>query len=319
MLIDTHCHIHFNAYKDDMEKVIERARAARVFMIAVGTERDTSAVAVEVAEENPEWARAAIGLHPNHLFAIYPHTNVDERELATKAASLKIQNISTQKDDKSQIGVEVNFDEEEMPVRTRNEDFDADYYKKLAQNPMVVAIGECGLDWYRIPQSINLETVKAKQKEIFRQHLALADELDLPVIVHCRDAHDEIAKILKEYVNAGRLKRRGVIHCFTAGRREAYRYIDLDFYIAFGGVITFKSKKPEHLELLETAREMPVERIVIETDAPYLTPEPNRGKRNEPLYVKHVAEKLADLRGMSYDEIVSATTQNALRLFKIEL
>lgn len=342
MLVDTHSHIQFHAYKDDMDEVIQRAREARVFMIAVGSQRDTSAKAVEVAEANPDLIWAAVGLHPNHLQAM-------------------------------------QFDEDELSVKTRTEDFDSAYYRELAKNPKVVAIGECGLDYYRMPNNLieveprrtlpersdergrfdlanrlTHENVIAKQKQVFRGHLDLADELNLPVIVHVRseaklrgtlqgvqqlkegslasineserarqslaiDAHFDVYEILKEYVEAGRLKRCGVIHCFTAGRAEARRYIDLGFYIAFGGVITFKSKKPEHLELLEAAREIPLEKIVTETDAPYLTPEPHRGKRNEPVFVKHVAERLAGLKGASYDQIIKMTTNNATALFNLNI
>lgn len=282
MLVDTHAHIHFSAFREDLDDVIKRARAARVFMIAVGTQKDTSANAVKVAEEHPDLIWASIGLHPNHLFAMH-------------------------------------FDETEMPVKTRTEEFDAYYYATLAKSSKrMIAIGECGLDYYRLPQDVPRELVIEKQKQVFKKHLDLADELGLPVIVHCRDAHDDVYEILKEYCEKGKLKKRGVLHCFTAGRREAFRYIDLGFYIALGGVITFKSRRPEHLELLETARAIPLERVVIETDAPYLTPDPFRGKRNEPLYVKFVAEKLADLRSMTYDEIASATTQNAKKLFGLE-
>ncbi len=282
MLIDTHSHIQFNAYKDDMEEVIKRAKAARVFMIAVGTQRDTSANAVKVAEEHSDLIWAAIGLHPNHLFAMH-------------------------------------FDEGELPVKTRTEEFDAYYYATLAKSSnRVVAIGECGLDYYRLPEDVPREVVIEKQKQVFSKHLDLADELGLPVIIHCRDAHDDVYKILKQYIEKGRLKRRGVIHCFTARRREAEKYVDLGFYIAFGGVITFKSKKSEHLELLEAAKEVPLERIVIETDAPYLTPEPNRGKRNESENVKYVAERLAMLRNITFEEVTSLTTQNAEKLFNIQ-
>lgn len=325
MLIDTHCHIQFNAYREDMNEVIKRAREARVFMIAVGSQRDTSAKAVEVASANQDLIWAAVGLHPNHLFAM-------------------------------------SFDEDELSVKTRTEVFDPAYYRELAKNPKVVAIGECGLDYYRLPEDVPHDQIITKQKQIFREHLDLAHELNLPVIVHVRseaklrpaslslqrgehtlqgaqrlkegslasinesegaqqspviDAHLDTHEILKEYVSSGRLKRRGVVHCFTAGRKEARRYLDLDFYIAFGGVITFKSKKPEHLELLEAARETPLERIVIETDAPYLTPEPHRGKRNEPAYVKYVAERLADLRGISYDLVAQKTADNAKILFNL--
>lgn len=282
MLIDTHSHIQFNAYKDDMEEVIKRAREARVFMIAVGSQKDTSTAAVRVAEAHPDLIWAAIGLHPNHLQVMH-------------------------------------FDDGELEVKARSEEFDPAYYRGLAQSKSVVGIGECGLDYYRMPEELDRDVVIAKQKQVFRQQLNLADELNLPVIVHVREAHDDTYEILKEYVETARLKRRGVIHCFTAGRREVRKYVELGFYIGFGGVITFKSKKPEHQALLETAKEVPIDRVVIETDAPYLTPEPFRGKRNESSYIKHVAEKLAELHSTRYDEIAQATTENANRLFNIEI
>ncbi|MEK7516514.1 MAG: TatD family hydrolase [Patescibacteria group bacterium] len=283
MFIDTHSHVHFKAFQHDMEDVIRRAIAADVSMITVGTQSTTSKNGVEVAAKH-ERVWAAVGLHPNHLFRM-------------------------------------PIDEAESPFISRAEDFDRGYYENLARQPKVVAIGECGLDWYRIPADANHEEVKAKQEQVFRSHLDLATEANLPVIVHCRDAHIRSAEILGEYVKAGKLARRGVIHCFTATWKEAAPYMDLGFNISFTGVITFEAKgggRERQLALLDAATKTPLERLMVETDSPYLAPVPHRGERNEPAYVRFVAEKVAEIKGVSFSEVEKQTTENAVRLFGLQ-
>ncbi len=280
-LIDVHAHAHFNAYKNDMDEVITRSLEKGVGMILIGTQKDTSKSGVEVAQRYDNvWS--SVALHPNHLFPVY-------------------------------------IDEGEVPFETREEDFDYEYYKALAQQPGVVAIGECGLDWYRIPEDKDLEEVKAKQHEVFRQHLDLCEELNLPVIIHCRDAHKETADVLEEYVNAGKLARRGLIHCYTGNWEEAQRYIALGFYISFTGIITFPPRKGEGevSPLQEVVQKVPLEWMTIETDAPYLTPLPYRGKRNEPWYVEFIAQKVAELKGLSVEEVEKTTLENSKKLFGI--
>lgn len=276
MLIDTHCHLQFKAYQENQEEVIRRALEAGVFMITVGTKKRISEAGVALAEKyDGVWA--AVGLHPAHLFP-YP------------------------------------LDDEEGTV-PKPEEFDINVYRSLAKHSKVVAIGECGLDYFRIKEKNNAVEIREKQEKTFRGHLDLADELDLPVIIHCREAHTESLRILKEYIEAGRLRRRGVTHCFTGTKAEAADYLSLGFFIGFTGVITFPPKKNQKEDLAEVVRTVPLDRLLIETDAPLLAPIPHRGKQNEPAFVKYVAQKVAELKQISFDEVAETTTKNAKILF----
>ena len=293
MLIDTHCHVHFNAYKEDMDDVIKRTLAKGVFMITVGTQADTSKNGLEVAERyDGLWA--SVGLHPNHLTQ---QEFWDDDELPPE-------------------------DQATPKIKTREEKFDLEYYRSLASHPKCVAIGECGFDYYRIPESVDLNEVKRRQEEALRLQFDLATEANLPVIIHCRDAHKDQADLIEEYIKAGKLSRRGVVHCFTATLEDAQRYIDLGFYISFTGILTFPARKNEaNVEglspLQAVAKALPLEKILIETDSPYLTPLPFRGTRNEPWYVEFVAKKIAEVKGISFEEVAQATTKNAKDLFRI--
>jgi TatD DNase family protein len=173
---------------------------------------------------------------------------------------------------------------------------------ELAARPGVVAIGETGLDYFRSEGDLEW------QRERFRTHIRAAREAGRPLIVHSRDAADDTLAILREEHadEAG-----GVMHCFTGDREMARRAMDLNFHISFSGIVTFKSAQ----ELMEVARRMPLERMLVETDCPYLAPVPHRGKPNQPAYVRYVAEHIADLRGESFEQIASATMQNYLTLF----
>ncbi len=181
---------------------------------------------------------------------------------------------------------------------------DLSWIKELSSHEKVVAIGEMGLDynWDKSPKDV--------QKEVFRKQIALAKEVNLPIIIHNRDATEDVVTILKE---EGAEEVGGIMHCFTGSAEVARQCIDMNFYISFGGPVTFKNaKKPK-----EVAKEIPNDRLLIETDCPFLTPHPFRGKRNEPSYVKYVAEQLAELKGLTYEEIASITTENAKRLFRM--
>lgn len=169
--------------------------------------------------------------------------------------------------------------------------------------PRVVAIGETGIDLYWRQDNLD------RQEEMFIKHIELAIELDLPLIIHMRDSFENIYDILVKY--KGRV--RGVFHCFTLGLEEAMKIINLGFYLGIGGVLTFKNAK----ELQEAVTKVPVDRLILETDAPYLAPHPFRGKINEPAYTKCVAIKLAQLLNVSYEEIQKITTNNTKRLFRL--
>jgi TatD DNase family protein len=178
--------------------------------------------------------------------------------------------------------------------------------RALAQEDKVVAIGEIGLDYYydNSPRDI--------QKKWFKKQIELAQELDMPVVIHSREATQDTFDILQEASEKKKLK--GILHSYAGSYEMALEYIKLGFYIALGGPVTFKNSRVSR----EVAAQIPLDKLLIETDSPYLTPEPYRGKRNEPMYVKYAAEKIAEVRGVTFEEIAKATTENLLRLLDLE-
>lgn len=174
---------------------------------------------------------------------------------------------------------------------------------ELSQHPKIVAIGETGLDYYYHKED------NEWQRTRFRYHIQAAKQCDKPLIIHTRDAREDTIAIMKEEG-----AEAGVMHCFTETWDMAKAALDLNFYISFSGIVTFKNAQA----LKEVAKKVPLDRILIETDSPYLAPVPFRGKPNEPAYVKHVADYLAELRGESFDKIAEVTTANFYRLFGIE-
>ncbi|AIG24477.1 TatD family hydrolase [Brevibacillus sp. 7WMA2] len=181
---------------------------------------------------------------------------------------------------------------------------DLEWLEELSKHPKVVGLGEMGLDYYwdTSPRDV--------QAEVFRKQIRLARKLQMPIIIHDRDAHQDIIEILREE-KAGEVG--GIMHCFSGSYELAKMALDMNFYISFGGPLTFKNaKRPK-----EVAAKIPLERILIETDCPYLTPHPFRGKRNESAYVKFVAEEMAQIHGLPYEELAKITANNARRLFNI--
>lgn len=174
-------------------------------------------------------------------------------------------------------------------------------------DPRVVAIGELGLDFYKAEN-------KEQQKKVCQAQLELAIELDLPVIVHCRDAADSLQELI-ETVNRDKGEIRGVMHCWSGTPEETQRFLDLGFYVSFSGIVTFK--KAETVQ--QSARIVPSDRLLIETDCPFLAPVPKRGKRNEPAFVRYVAEELAKLRECDLENLAAQTTANACRLFNLKI
>lgn len=278
MLFDTHTHIQFEAYKEDREDVLKRSLEKGMMLNMVGTQKDTSRMAVKLAETY-ENIYASIGTHPIHLHS----THVDE---------------------------------EESSFKSREESFDWDFYTDLYNSSeKIVAVGETGLDLFHIPDDKSPEEVLMKQKEVFLDHVRFADQHTLPLVIHCRDAHDEMIELLKTLPPI-----QGTIHCYTSNWTHAQEYLTLGFYLGFTGVITFPPKKtdPNAQEtLLEVVKKAPLDRILVETDAPYLTPHIRRGKRNEPWLVEEVVKKIAEVRGISYEEAERATEENARRLFGV--
>lgn len=278
MLIDTHAHVNFKYFKDDTDQVIQNALNEKIWMINVGAEYKTSKRALEIANKYERGVYAAVGLHPLHLF-------------------------------KSQT------EGEGFSFATRDEEFNYDAYEKLASFEKVVAIGEIGLDYYNIDPSLDIVEVKKLQKEVFWQQLLLAHRMKLPVIIHCRQAHDDTLNLIKEFRRENKElisgQPWGVMHCFSGDEDLAWQYFNLGLLISFTGLVTF-SRQWDSL-----IRKIPSDKFMVETDCPFMTPEPFRGKRNEPLFVQHVANKIAEIRGASEEKIAEITTENARKLFRV--
>ncbi len=259
-LVDTHCHINFNAYDEDRDAVLQRSKAANVLQIIIpATDLTTSHETVELAKQHG-MIFAAVGIHPN--------STADFRD-----------------EDLAQIA-------------------------QMAGEPGVVAIGEIGLDYYWD------NSPKEKQVHALEVQLNLAAKLNLPVIIHNRDASEDVMAILESWVKTldEPLKSRpGVMHSFSASAGIAELALNAGFYLGFTGPITFKNAD----DLRRIAANIPLDRILVETDGPFLTPTPYRGKRNEPAYIPHIAERLAALKTTPIDEFSWQTTQNAIRLFNL--
>lgn len=265
--IDIHAHTNFNVFSNDRDAVIRRALDNDTWVINVGTQQDTSRLAVQIAEQYDRGVYAIIGLHPVHTNKSYH----DEQELG----------------------------EGNKEFTSRGEIFDTAFYTDLAKSDKVVGIGECGLDYYRAdPES------KEKQEKAFRTQIELALLLDVPVMLHVRDAYDDVLKILDDYPNA-----RGDVHFFAGDVETAKRFLDKGFYLSFTGVITFAK------EYEEVVKFVPLDRIITETDCPYVAPAPYRGKRNEPVYVQEVTKKVAEIKKLPAEEVQQQIFENARQLF----
>lgn len=253
MLVDTHCHLDFPDFADDLDGVVGRAAAAGVeALLTIGTHISRYEQVVRIAERFPNvWASA--GVHPHEAGA--------------------------------------------APFA------DLDTLLRLGEHPKVVAFGETGLDYYYD------KSPRERQRDSFRIHIEAARRSGLPVIVHTRDADDDIVAILAEEMGKGAFT--GLIHCFSSGPDVAEKAVELGLYISASGIMTFKTADM----LRDTLAAVPLDRLLVETDAPYLAPVPFRGKRNEPAYVAHTAAKLAEIKGVSMAELEAATTANFRRLF----
>ena len=252
-LIDSHCHLDFPDFADELGTIVERAEAAgvaRIVSISTRVRRFDKLLGIAERFSN---VYCSIGTHPH---------NAHE---------------------------ELDVTMEDLVARSRH--------------PKVVALGEAGLDYH-----YDLSPRDA-QETGFRRHIAAARETRLPLVIHAREADADVGRILEEETRNGAFP--AVLHCFTAGRELALRAIDLGLYISFTGIITFKKSE----ELRAIAAELPADRILVETDAPYLAPGKFRGKRNEPSYVTETAKVLAATRGVSADHMARQTTENFFRLF----
>ncbi|MFT6361391.1 MAG: TatD DNase family protein [Candidatus Paceibacteria bacterium] len=276
--IDTHAHINFVIYGEDRADVISRTKDNGVIVINVGTQQDTSKLAVEMADKH-DHLYAIVGLHPIHTVSHFHNHD------------------------------EVGEDGDEFT--SRGEMFDVDFYRELAKSSdRVVGIGECGLDYYR-----NTKETREAQEKAFRNQIELALELDLPLMLHVRpsedsmDAYHDVLAILKEYCDNDKL--RGQAHFFAGTVEIAQEFIDLGFYISFTGVITFASVYEKLVKAI------PMDKILSETDAPYVTPHPFRGQRNEPSHVREVLGKISRIKKIDEDEMAAQVMKNAQSLYRI--
>ncbi|MBI4125549.1 MAG: TatD family hydrolase [Deltaproteobacteria bacterium] len=251
MWIDSHCHLAWEKFREDLPQVLARAKEAGVagmIVIGAGEGVEGNPKAIDLAAQHPNlWA--AVGIHPH---------------------------------DAAQTGD----------------------LKNLASQSKVVAIGETGLDYHYD------HSPRKAQQERFAEQIALAGELNLPLVIHSREAWQDTLAVLKE---GGPPERGGVFHCFSGGWKEAKQALDLGFYISVSGIVTFKKAE----SLVEVVHKIPLERILIETDAPYLAPVPHRGERNEPAFVKFVGEKIAEIRSGPVEKVSGIILNNTKTLFHL--
>lgn len=277
MFFDTHAHLNFAAFVRDREKMAKKCLKEDVWLINVGTNYFTSKIAVDLAQKFEQGVYAAVGLHPINLGI------EDSREIS-----------------------EVEILKKESPFE---KEFDYEKYKKLAQSKKVVAIGEVGLDYFYQPKTeTKIRGFQLNQELLFLKQLKLAKELDLPLIIHCRKAHEALLKILISQRDIYHEKYKGVIHCFTGNITQLKEYLKLGFNIGFNGII-FK------LNLKNAIKKTPLDNLLIETDCPYLSP--SGEGRNTPLSVKEVAKEIAEIKNIPLKEIENKTTENAQKLFNL--
>lgn len=275
--IDIHSHVNFKAFDEDRNEVIVRALEAGTWIINVGTQIDTSRKAVEISHQYLEGVYAIIGLHPIHTGASFH----DEKELGEGGAEFT----------------------------SRGEVFDKEQYLELLRDPKVVGIGECGLDYYRC----DAESIE-KQKKAFIEQIETANEVGKPLMLHIRNnpenkelnAYAEALEILKKHARV-----KGDVHFFAGSLDDAKSFVDFGFTLSFTGVITFAKSYDEVIKAT------PIDMIMSETDAPYVSPVPYRGKRNEPSYVSEVVKKIAEIKGLPEQEVAQAIIANAKRVFDI--
>ncbi len=299
--IDIHAHVNFAAYDEDREEVIKRALDNKVWMINVGTQKDTSKSAVELAEKYEE------GVYP-HTFPPIAPTKSERVEYYRRKgvgvyAIVGVHPIHTDKSfhDEKELGAG------SKEFASRGERFDIMKYHSMASHPKVVGIGECGLDYYRCTP----ETEK-KQREAFSQQIALANKVGKPLMLHVRNGSDRSAYREALEILRSEAKVPANFHFFAGSWDEAKEILDAGFFLSFTGVITFAR---QYDEIIKNA---PLDRIMAETDCPYVAPEPFRGRRNEPIYVKEVVKKIAEIRGADFFKVRTALVQNAVKFFNLD-
>jgi TatD DNase family protein len=289
---DTHAHVNFNAYREDGEEVLKKALDEGVLVVNVGSQYSTSQRAVQYAHKFETGIWAAVGIHPVHLDKKIVH--IDSEELASA-----------------------------LEIRANGEDYDTEKYLELAKDEKTVAIGEVGLDYHyfdppRVDERSSSrveagegegnESLKEKQKEVLIKFIELANIVDKPVMLHCWGAYDDLLEILVQHP----VKRKGIVHSFVGSYKTANKFLELGYKIGLNGIATYGESYDRLI------REIDLMNIVIETDCPYLTPRPlEKEKRNEPLFVKYVAEKIAAVKNIPLNKVAETTTQNAREVFNL--
>ena len=274
MYIDTHCHLYDEAFDADRDEAVQRALDAGVTTMLLPDIDSTSTPRLNALQQQyPTVFRPMAGLHPTSVKEDY------EQELA------KVHNRLFNSSNSPEIDLRSNsHNSYNSPLK-------------------YIAVGEIGMDLYWD------RTLEAQQREVLRTQMHWAEELDLPVCLHIRKAHNEVFGLLRDL---NRHTYRGVMHCFGGSVQEAQRAVEMGFLLGIGGVVTFKNAT-----LADVVKAVPLERLLLETDAPYLSPVPHRGQRNESSYIPLIAQRIADLRGITVDEVAEVTTASARSLFRL--
>lgn len=291
-MIEVHCHLNFKAFNDDYDEVIKRAEDAGVEKIVnVGTKIDSSQKAVELAEKYDN-LYAIVGIHPHHADKINQNSHPG-RSGTTDRISGNRDSIASFQNDNAGSWIEE--------------------LEKIAKHPKVIGIGECGMDYYSYKSNDIVDP--SLQREVFIKQIELAHKLKLPLQIHNRHAGDDIIDIL-EHNKSFLIDPPGMFHCMSGNVDFLKKVLDLGFYVGFDGNITYEGTAPgEDTALSELVSYAPLDRIVIETDSPYLTPVPYRGKRNEPAYAIIVGEHIASLKGCSPEAVEQQTRKNTFVIF----
>ena len=302
MLTDTHCHLNFNKFDEDRELVIQRSRDAGIERILIpGLDLESSQTAIQLAGSHPN-IYAAVGFHPTDLDK-WSENSVNELKSVISSGNVSLSREVAKSFPSPSV-------DSSLTTFARN-----DATKKI------VAIGEIGLDYYWVKEPDK----RAQQREVLKQQLRLAQEVSKPVVIHMREENDawfgqaslDLLEILAEWHNELRSKNHpltekpGVLHSYNGNLETAQKAIALNFYIGVTGPVTYKNAE----EKRQIIRQLPLERLLIETDAPFLTPVPHRGKRNEPAFVAYIADKIAEIHMTTSEQVAEVTTTNAACLF----
>ncbi|MFB6212523.1 MAG: TatD family hydrolase [Candidatus Magasanikbacteria bacterium] len=275
---DSHTHLQFKDYDNTREDILSEMKTDRMGLVNVGTTQETSKRAVKLSEKSTnEFIFSTVGIHPTKVSSNFQN----DKEVNKRGDQGNIWNY--------------------------------DFFKNFTQRETVVAIGECGLDYFHLDSETKKK--KEQQKSMFKKHIALAKDADLPLMIHCRpsensmDAYNDLYDILKKENDLPKI----IIHFFVGNKNMAKNFLDMGYFFTFGGAITFTG------DYNDVVNYIPIDKILLETDAPYVTPEPHRGKRNKPIYVKEVYKKMADIKGVGLEELKSKIIENNEKVFGLDL